>query len=242
MSRFSLSAFALAAIATSASAAPVNQVAYASLTGTQLITFDDVAGGLPPGTNYDSIFESGNTAFGERFAGQTLTTVGNFDQLSGTPSGPLTLLVGAAGRNLNIYTRGTGTQVLTGLGPLGFPDFDAIGEGSFALLFDFDQSEFGFQLTGGNGGNAFISFFQRNGTLIETITLSSLADTFYGFRRDGGVKDIAGLSIWNNDLSGIAFDNLKQDVAGVPDRVVPEPASYALLASGLAGVILLRRR
>ena len=48
--------------------------------------------------------------------------------------------VGAANQNLNVFTFTT-SQVLTGLGPLGFPDGDAIGEGSFAVLFDFDQSE-----------------------------------------------------------------------------------------------------
>jgi len=33
----------------------VNQVPYASLTGTQIVDFDDIAGGPAPGTNYDSV-------------------------------------------------------------------------------------------------------------------------------------------------------------------------------------------
>lgn len=225
------------------SALPINTVAYASLTGTQLITFDDVAGGGAPGTNYDAIFESGNTAIGERFIGQSVVANGEFDSLSGAPSAPLKLTVGAAGQNLNVFTNGS-SQVLTGLGPAGFPNFNSIGEGAYAVLFDFDQSEFGFQLVGGNSGNGFVSFFRRNGSLIDSLTIASLADDFYGFSREGGLKDIAGISIYNDDLAGVGFDNLKFDVAGVigDPNAVPEPASLALVGLSLLGLGLSRRQ
>src|SRR5215510_15746879 len=52
---------------------PVNVVPYVSLTGTGLITFDDIAGGPAPGTNYDGILTSGGASFAERFLGQTLS-------------------------------------------------------------------------------------------------------------------------------------------------------------------------
>jgi hypothetical protein len=228
-------------LASSATADPINQVDYATLAGTELITFDDVAGGFAPGTNYDAIFESGNTAFGESFVGQTRSDAGSFDALSGTPSGPLALQVGAPGQNLNVFVEGA-SQVLTGLGPIGFPSFDAIGEGSFALLFDFDQSEFGFQLVGGNGGTAFVDFFMRDGTLIDSITLGSLSSAFYGFSREGGLKDIAGISIYNDDPAGIGFDNLKHDVAGIPDTTIPEPSTFTLLGLGIGALVFWRRR
>ena len=223
--------------------AQVTQVAYGSLTGTQLVTFDDVAGGSSPGTNYDSIFFSNGVGFAERFTGQTLTDAGGFDQLGGSPSGPsLTLLTGAAGQNLNIFINGS-SQVLTGLGSAGFPAGNAIGEGSFAALFSSDQSQFGFQLAGGNGGTANVSFFRNDGSLIQAITLSSLADTFYGFSRNGGVQDIRGISISNSDSGGIGFDNLLFDVPSF-GGAVPEPSTWAMMLMGFGamGAALRRRR
>jgi hypothetical protein len=226
---------------------PINQVSYASLTGTQLTTFDDLAGGGAPGTNYDGFIASGGVGLGERFVGQTLGSIGNNDTLGGAPTGPLTLEAGAAGQNLNIFFYTT-SNVLTGLGPLGFPDFNAIGEGAFSVLFSTDQSQFGFDLVGGDGGTAHVGFFRADGSLIENIVLTGLANISYGFSRDGGTKDIRGISIWNDDGGGIGFDNLKYDVAsattGPGGGGVPEPTGWALMIAGfgLAGTALRRRR
>jgi hypothetical protein len=206
---------------------PINAVPYASLTGTGLITFDDIAGGPAPGVNYNGILSSGGASFAERFLGQTLSFNGNFDVLSGTPVGPLSLQAGAAGQNLNVFD--FSTNVLNGLGPLGYPDFEAIGEGSMAVLFVFDQSQFGFQLVGGNGGSATLNFFRRDGSVIQSIVVNNLADAFYGFQRDGNVKDIAGVSIHNNDVGGIGLDNLKHDVPAP----VSEPSTLVLLSVGV---------
>jgi len=206
-------------------AEPVAQVDPATLTCDGTVTFDDVAGGASPGTNYDAVFESGGADLAERFAGQTLSANGDFDVLSGSPS-PLTLQTGAANQNLNVFVNGS-SQVLTGLGPVGFPAANAIGEGSFAVLFDFDQSEFGFDLVGGNAGTATVDFFGRDGTLIHTIVLTALSDQSYGFQREGGLNDIAGISIQNDDAGGIGFDNLCHDVAGVVGQPTPTPTPTA---------------
>ena len=234
-------ALALPAIAS----AQISSVNYGLLTGSQLVTFEDVAGGAAPGTNYDGIFFSNGVGFADRFVGQTLTNAGGFDQLGGAPSGGgLTLLAGAAGRNLNVFVN-AGSQVLTGLGPLGFPSNEAIGEGSIAALFSSGQSQFGFQLVGGDGGSAFLSFFGIGGSLIQSITVNGLANAFYGFSRDGGVQDIYGISIWNTDGGGIGFDNLKFDVRSVGGTVVPEPTSFAMLTAGLGlicAAVVRRRR
>ena len=193
----------------------VEQVDPATLTCDGVITFEDVAGGPEPGTNYDAIFESDGADFAERFVGQSLSYSGDFDVLSGFPTDPLALQVGAPGQNLGVeYYDPWMSQVLYGLGYLGFPDYDAVGEGAFAVLFDYDQSEFGFDLMGGNNGNVYISFFRRDGSLIDVFTLTNVTAGSYGFRRVGGVNDIAGISVHNDDPAGLGFDNLCHDVPG----------------------------
>lgn len=222
----------------------INSVDYSSLTGSELITFEDLPQIDAPGTNYDSIFASGGVGFAERFVGQAVTYSGDFDQLSGTPSGPLSLQTGLSNENINIFAGTYGGEygnVLNGLGNLGYPDSSAVGEGSFAMLFSTDQSEFGFQLVGGNAGNAYIDFFKRDGSLIDSIIVSSLADAFYGFSREGGVKDIAGISIWNDDLGGIGIDDIIHDVYS-DFNPVPEPTTFLLFGLGVLGVAGVSRK
>ncbi len=229
--------------ATPLSAAAVNQVSYASLTGTGLIDFEALPHVGDAGQNYDAIFEADGTDFAERFVGQVLTYDGDFDVLSQTPTGPLTLQAGAAGQNIDLLDYTPGGNVLTGLGHLGYPDFSAIGEGAFTLLFDFDQAEFGFRVVGGNSGTATVDFYKRNGTLIDTVGLTGLSDGYYGFSREGGITDIAGVSIYNLDGGGIGFDDIKHTKQGVIGHPTPDVGStLALFGLGLAGLAGLRRR
>jgi len=236
-----ITAGALSFGASQAQAAPINEVLYSSLTVGQTIDFEGLVGGGAPGTNYDGVLNFFGVLIGERFNGQVLGSSGNSDTLSGLPNGPLSVVVGALNQNLNIFTRAPDGNVLTGLGNLGFPNFNAIGEGAVAILFDNDQSEFGFQSVGGDFGDATFEFFRRDGSLIDTLNPAGLGMGLFGFSRDGGVRDIAGISMWNTDPAGIAYDNIIFDVAG-NQVAVPEPATVALFGLGLVGLGFARRR
>lgn len=199
-----------------AEAATINQVNPDELTVTGLTTFEDLAGGAPPGTNYDAIFDSNGANFAERFVGQTLSFDQGFDKLSGVPTDELTLQTGNPEPSLNLFANDEtlNSNALAGIGLVGATENSPVGEGSLAILFNSDQSEFGFDLVGGDGGSATVDFFRRDGFLVDTIVLDGLNNTSYGFSRDG-VKDIAGFSIYNLDDAGIGFDNLRNDVSGV---------------------------
>jgi hypothetical protein len=224
-------------------AAPVNITSYASLTGTGLITFDDLASAGVNGANYDNLFESDGASFGERFVGQSVVNNGGFDAVTGSPTGGLSLATGSANHNLSLLEY-NGSNVLAGLGPDGFPNYSAIGEGAFAVLFDYDQSQFGFQLVGGDFGSATVDFYTRSGALIESQSITGLANDYYGFLRDGGIQDIAGIVIYNIDGGGVGFDNLRHDVPGIPGTPdsVPEPSTMAFFGLGLLGLAGARKK
>jgi PEP-CTERM motif len=228
----------LLATVTPAWAAEIVPVAYGTVGTTYQASFEDVAGGAGFGTNYDAILPSGTLSFAERLAGQTLSASGNFDVLSGSPVNPLGLQIGAPGRNLAVATV-LGSNVLVGLGPLGYGDPDAAGEGAVAVLFPSDVSQVGFEVVGNNaGGNLFLSFFRRDGTLVEDVTqpITTSVSASFGFARVGDVADIAGVSIYNDDLSGLSFDNFRA-------AAVPEPSTLALTGLGMLGMVgWLRRR
>ena len=229
----------LALFGTTAVQAQVTQVDYNTLTGTQFVSLNSITATSGAGTNYDGIIIIDGIGFGEHFVGQTVTPLGNFDQLGGTPTGDLSLRPGEPGQNIVGLLSPAGA-VLSGVGPSGYPVFDAIGEGAVSILFSSDQSEFGFRLTGGHGGNAFVNFFRDDGSVINSFTLSSLPLVgLFGFSRDGGVHDIRGVSIWNDDLTGVGLTGFRHDVAAVP-----EPATWAmmLMGFGAAGYALRRRR
>ena len=127
----------------------------------------------------------------------------------------MTLQVGAVGQNLDIlFWPPSESNVIDGLGPSGFPNDNALGEGAIAALFNADQVELGFDVVGANGGTATVNFFRRDGSLIGTVVLSlqaSAGNQSFAFRRAGGVRDIAGLSIHNDDGGGIGYDNFRID-------------------------------
>jgi hypothetical protein len=238
----------LTLLTSSAWGAPILQVDAATLTGSGLVTFDDVAGGTLPGTSHDGIVYSDGAWVAEHFVGQTLSYQDGFDVLTGSPTGPLTLEPGAAGQNLSVFLFGS-SQVVTGLGNEGFPSFAAMGEGALSVLFGEDQSEFGFDVIGGNLGTATVDFFRRDGSLIDSVGLTGVDNASYGFKRDGGIFDIAGVSIYNLDTGGIGFDNLVHDVVSLtaapgdePGTPMPEPGAALLFGLGCCVVSRASRR
>lgn len=207
------------------------QVPAEDLVCNEIIDFDDLSGGSD-GTNYDEIVESGSLGFAERFVGQELAYNSDFDVLSGLPLDPLILQVGLPLQNIIIVDfNSEENHVLAGLGHLGYPDHDAVGEGSFAILFSTDQKACRFELVGGDGeiGATWIQFFRRDGAHIETITLDELEwSVEFGFARAGGVADIAGISIHTTDQAGIGVDHVCADVEIVTQV---EAANWSLAKS-----------
>jgi hypothetical protein len=190
----------------------------AQVTCYKLATFSDLDGGEPPGTNYDGVLSSGGLLFSERFAGQTVSSSDVFDVISGLPSNPIQPLAGEPGQNLDVFDYAG--NVLTGLGPIGFPDIDAIGEGAIAIYFTAAQARVKFSLVGGNGGSATLRFYRRDGSLIDEVVVSDLADLPYAFATLDESYTIAGILIQNTDASGIGIGDICYDDAPVGVRPV----------------------
>ena len=191
----------------------VEEVEPGMVTYSDIVTFEYVAGGSAPGTNYDGILASDGVRFAERFAGQSIgyVTIGRyvFDVLAGTPTNPLSLQIGLPKQNVNVFAQSGYGNVVCGLGPLGYPDYDAIGEGAIAVLFPNPQTSFAIDIMGVDGGGvATFDFFKFDGTSLGTITVSPSNRT-YGFKTTTGLPDIAGFSIYNTDPAGLGYDNLR---------------------------------
>ena len=235
-----LAATAMAASAGLAHANPINVVAY-DPTGKSLIDFEDAAATAFPGTVYNGTLTSGGATLSERFVGQVLTSAGDNDVLSGTPTGPLTLQAGAANQSLDLGTD-NGTHNLIPCGPRGCADPNGYGEGAFAVRFGGGTGYFGFQEFFADSPNAVttLDFFDAAGGLIQRVTVGTSGS--FGFSREGGAADIAGVSVFTGDLGGLGYDNLLYD--GHNGGGVPEPSAWALmiLGFGLAGSAVRRRR
>ncbi|MHC4416111.1 MAG: hypothetical protein ACYS0G_12590 [Planctomycetota bacterium] len=215
-------AAAFAGALSSLAGAQISMVDPGTLTTTDVEDFDALAGGLPPGTNYDGIIAGAGISFAERFVGQILSFNGDFDVVMGNPSGPLALQVGDPNENLNVlFDLDIFSNVLNGLGPLGYPDIDAIGEGAVAILLAIDHFELGIDVTGvGDVGDVTFDFFRRDGSFIDSLSFDPVSNGSFAFRRDGNTEDIAGVVITNTDPAGLGYDDVRYN-APAQELILP---------------------
>lgn len=233
----------LALFCASASAGVI-QVSYGDLSRNGLVDFEDLEVNIGAPVHVEEIFRSGLAQFGERFAGQALTYERQYyysnpndhrntysDILGNTASTQLTLQPGSSGENVTIVRGADNNKqnaAIAGNGKAKHPSPHGLGEGSIAVLFDYDQSEFGFDLLGGQLGSATLQFWDRQGTLMDTLELefnNDLGDVkSLGFKTDDSSYSIAGVSIFNTDLGGIGFDNFVFDVISATSEPDTSPA------------------
>ena len=180
--------------------------------------------------NFNGVMNFEYLSFGERFAGQEVQADGLLDQLTGTPTAPLTPAAGEDGYNLAIYEDRFNSATLQGIGTLGFPDYDALGEGALSVWFSLDQTQFLLDLEdarGAFGPTAFdITFYRRDASIIDVISFTDFSDytPSLGIKRDNNVADIAGFTIVATDVGGVGIDGIAY--------TIPAPSSLILLAGG----------
>ncbi len=188
-----------------------------------------------PVYNFNIPSLGGNTtvSFAGAFVGQTVTGT-NPRTITGNPTGPLALNTSVQTRIVNDGANPS-SPVLSG---------DPIFNGPISVLFSRDVGAVG--LDGGFfdaiGGTS-IRAFRRDGTTIGTVTNTALGIEFFGLASQSG-NDIAGISffITGAEPAGFAIDNLTFGDRSVVNPVVPEPSTYLLMATGLAGLGAVARR
>jgi hypothetical protein len=175
-----------------------------------------------------AVFDGNGLTAAESFVGLTVVDPGGGtpEFYTGSPTGPLSLNIGAATTGL-LQTSGGAAGLAGGTAA------NDIGEGVVAVLFDYDILELGLKVLGSGGGPALFRFYAGDGSLVDSIFMAT-ANTDYTF---SSLLAVRGVAIENTDDAGIAYDDFR--FASAP-AAVPEPASLLLLGSGIAA--LARRR
>jgi hypothetical protein len=241
--------------ATSSVHAGITQINYASMTVDGRESFDAFSGASSP-VNSDAIYSNNGMSFGKYFSGQQLAVeTGSvsgvteyWDRLDGSATGPLTLMAGAANKNLGFFGFPGLGGVMAGGGPVGGTTGygpSGSGAGSIAVMFDADVAACGLKILAPNGVTANFSFFRRDGSLIGSTSIvltgipvggsGTTAPESLAFQSGTGASEIAGFSMWNNDNMGFGMDDF---VFG--GAAVPAPGAIAVL--GMAGFLGRRRR
>lgn len=217
----------LLVLATGPAAAQIAEVGYDLLAETLdgRIGFETLPRRAEPGFDLSAPVREPGVRIGEHFAGQAVAG-DRFDRVGGAPTPPLSVRAGASGQNLSVaFHRGFGSNALFALGPRGFPDLAARGEGAVAVLFDRDQSAFGLRVhsdyavaLGGvpNPGTVELRLYSRDGRLIAAHRHPLVPGiTGIGLSRVGGVPDIAGFTLTTDDPGGIAIDDILFQLVGL---------------------------
>ncbi|WP_425038384.1 hypothetical protein [Primorskyibacter sp. S187A] len=192
-----------------------------------LVSFDTLPPVPEPGHLIDGLYRAPGALIGERFMGQTLLTArdaqnNRFDAFGGDVSTPLQPVPGGPGQSLAIAQhRGFGSMAAFPLGPRGYPDVAALGEGALAVLFEADQAALGLRLhaeyedpLGARPlpGIATLTFYDRSGQVIGV----QIIGLHYG-PQDIGVrfpdKNCAAFTLTTKDPGGIAVDDILYSLA-----------------------------
>lgn len=200
--------------------------------------YDEVAGLVPghvgfatlpdrayPGYTLNAGYAFAGGRIGEHFAGQTVGEVtaddDRFDQITGTPSAPLTVQNGPPGRNISISQhRAFGSNALYPLGPVGQPAPEGRGEGALSVQFTPPVCAVGIRIhteylndlgtTDAHQGAVTIRFFAADGGMLDDLPLTlgaGISDLGFAHHRFRG--EIAGVQIENRDPGGISVDDLR---------------------------------